>query len=604
MSWQIQVSENQQLVFTGEADAPLELGRQADRAEEPYSLRRVDDRWRVIVARLEEHNVSRRHALVETVPQNCVRVTNLSTQQPVRLANGTNLLPHNSCVASLPVGLTLGNKLINIQECDVDEVPLRSLEEAASPPGRGSTPPPTVTVAAGGQVVLESLIRSLQGVLDVLHSATSSSDFLAQAARAVVDMVRLDSCRVLMVEGDAWRTETVHSAPHVLAEKSWQPSRQILNQIRQEKKTSWQAPELAPASTRSLCGVKVVVAAPILNRSGEVIGVLYGDRRREGMWLTSPSLTKLDAMLVELIATGVAAGLARLHEEKAALTARIQFEQFFTAELAHQLATQPDLLEGRDAEVTILFGDIRGFSRFSEHLGPARTVAWTSDVMEVLSDCVLAHRGVVVDYIGDEVMAMWGAPEKQADHARLACEAALAMQDRLPKLNERWQSFLGEPMGLGIGINSGMARVGNTGSQRKFKYGPLGNTVNLASRVQGATKHLKTKLLITGSVHAQLGPELDTRQLCRARVVNIAEPVNLYELVGRGDPAWLELKTGYEEALKNYESKEFRHAARILGKLCTEYAQDGPSLFLMARAVNCMVEEPADFDPVWVVPGK
>src|SRR5207237_5651604 len=116
----------------------------------------------------------------------------------------------------------------------------------------------------------------------------------------------------------------------------------------------------------------------------EVIGVLYGDRRRDGMWVASPALTKLDAMLVELIATGVAAGLARLEQEQAALTARVQFEQFFTAELAHQLATQPNLLEGRDAEVTILFCDIRGFSAFSERLGPARTVAWISDVMEVL----------------------------------------------------------------------------------------------------------------------------------------------------------------------------------------------------------------------------
>ncbi|HLJ97945.1 MAG TPA: adenylate/guanylate cyclase domain-containing protein, partial [Gemmataceae bacterium] len=413
----------------------------------------------------------------------------------------------------------------------------------------------------------------------------------------------LDSCRVLMLEGDQWKTHTLQTAPHLLTEKNWQPSRQILNQVRQEKKTSWQAPELAPASTRSLHGVKVVIAAPILDRAGEVIGVLYGDRRREGL-SASPVLTKLEAMLVELIATGVATGLARLQQEKAALTARIQFEQFFTAELAHQLATQPDLLQGRDAEVTILFCDIRSFSSFSERLGPERTVAWISDVMEVLSDCTLTHRGVVVDYIGDELMAMWGAPEKQADHAKLACHAALAMQEQLPKLNERWQTFLGEPMGLGIGINSGVARVGNTGSQRKFKYGPLGNTVNLASRVQGATKYLKTKLLITGSVQAQLGSEFDTRQLCTARVVNIVEPVNLYELVRQITPAWLDLKTGYEEALKHFENQQFRQAARILGRLCTEYPHDGPSLFLMSRAVSCMVEEPQQFDPVWVLPGK
>lgn len=604
MAWQIQVCENQQVIFTGESEPPLELGRQADRSEAPYSLKQIDDHWRVIVARLEEHNVSRRHALVEAAPESCVRVTNLSTQQPIHIVDGSALPPHESCVTPLPVGLTLGNKLIHIREDEADSVPLRSLEEAASPPGRGSVTLSTVITASGGQVMLESLIRGLQGVLDVLHSATSSPDFLAQAARAVIDLVRLDSCGVVMREGNEWKTHTLQTAPQMLAEKNWQPSQQILNQVRREKKTSWQAPELASPSSRSLFGVKVVVAAPILDRAGEVIGVLYGDRRREGAWLASTALTKVEAMLVELIATGVAAGLARLQQEKAALTARIQFEQFFTAELAHQLATQPDLLEGRDVEVTILFCDIRGFSGFSERLGPARTVEWIGSVMEVLSDCVLAHRGVVVDYIGDELMAMWGAPQQQPDHAKLACEAALAMQEQLPRLNERWQAALGAAMGLGIGMNSGVARVGNTGSPRKFKYGPLGNTVNLASRVQGATRYLKTKLLVTGPVRAHLGTEFDTRQLCKARVVNIAEPVTLFELVRRGTPAWLDLKTGYEEALHHYEDKEFRQAARILGRLCIEYPNDGPSLFLMSRAVHCMVEEPAEFDPVWVMPGK
>src|SRR5262249_42295781 len=152
--------------------------------------------------------------------------------------------------------------------------------------------------------------------------------------------------------------------------------------------------------------------------------------------------------------------------------------QFFTKELSEQLALEPDLLEGRDEEVTVLFSDIRDFSRISERLGPARTVEWGGDVMETLSECVLAHRGVLIDYIGDELMAMWGAPVKQEDHARLACRAALDMLGQVETLNQRWQSILGGPLRLGTGINTGVARVGNTGTRRKFKYGPLGNTVN------------------------------------------------------------------------------------------------------------------------------
>src|SRR5207302_9074849 len=224
----------------------------------------------------------------------------------------------------------------------------------------------------------------------------------------------------------------------------------------------------------------------------EVVGALYADRRRGESNKSLGLITKVEAMLVELRAGSVAAGLARVEQEQAAIRARVQFEQFFTPELSRQLTAQPDLLEGRDAEVSILFCDIRGFSRISERLGPTRTVSWINHVLGELSECVLAHQGVLVDYIGDELMAMWGAPGVQPDHAKLACRAGLAMLESLPRLNEHWLSVLEEPMGLGVGINTGLARVGNTGTQRKFKYGPLGGTVNLASRVQGANKFLKT----------------------------------------------------------------------------------------------------------------
>ncbi len=113
------------------------------------------------------------------------------------------------------------------------------------------------------------------------------------------------------------------------------------------------------------------------------------------------------------MASGIAAGLARVKEEQAAAAARVQFEQFFTPQLAAQLERDPRLLEGRDADVTLLFADIRGFSHVSERLGPERTMAWIQDTMGALSDCVLAYDGVLVDYIGDELMAMWGAPRRK-----------------------------------------------------------------------------------------------------------------------------------------------------------------------------------------------
>lgn len=315
-------------------------------------------------------------------------------------------------------------------------------------------------------------------------------------------------------------------------------------------------------------------------------------------------ITELEAMLVEVLSCSVAAGLARVQQEQVALEARILFEQFFTPELSRQLQADPTLLSGKDANVTVLFCDIRGFSRISQRVGTTLTFDWINAVMGALSDCVIEHKGVLVDYIGDELIAMWGAPEELPDHGAHACRAALAMLEIMPALSAQWEPVIGEPTRYAIGINTGPARVGNTGSKRKFKYGPLGNTVNLASRVQGATKFVRTPLVITGATAQQIGDEFPTRRLCSVEVVNIAEPIDLYELRAAADKAWADLKTRYESAFAAYEQAEFHTAARILGNLLTEYPDDGPTVILLSRAVEMLAQRRDDFSPVWRLAGK
>ena len=224
--------------------------------------------------------------------------------------------------------------------------------------------------------------------------------------------------------------------------------------------------------------------------------------------------------------------------------------------------------------------------------------------MGALSDCVIEHKGVLVDYIGDELVAMWGAPEELPDHGTHACRAALAMLDRLPALSEQWSTILGEATSFSIGVNTGTARVGNTGSKRKFKYGPLGNTVNLASRVQGATKFVRTPLVVTGATADQIGEEFPKRRLCCVEVVNIAEPLVLYELRTNVDESWPDLRGRYEEALTAYESGKFHDATRILGNLLTDYPDDGPTIILLSRAVEMLARPATEFTPVWRLTGK
>jgi adenylate cyclase len=600
----IRIYEKQQLVYWGEFDEPVEMGRQTASEKGPFfEGRTANGHWRLVVAHADEGTISRKHIQVEARASGQLRIENLSETLTIRLQDRSSLEPKRSVEVSLPYTLRIGKRMVHFHAADAEGVTLQKLAEATLPPGMApSLSRPVTSLPAAPD--LEHLIRWLQGAVAVLHSASSSSDFFQHAARAVVDLVGLDSCGVLLLHKGHWKPEALATDPRLRHEPVWQPSRQILHQVHAEKKTVWQVPQQGTLAGASLAGVKAVVAAPILGRQGDVIGILYGDRRLTGQLGAFHEISKVEAMLVELLASSVAAGLARVEQEKAALTARVQFEQFFTPELSHQLTARPDLLKGQDAEVSILFCDIRGFSRISERLGPALTVEWVSDVLGALSDCALDHHGVIADYLGDEVMTMWGAPERRAGHASLACHAAIEMIARLPALNERWQARIQEPIRLGIGINTGPAWVGNIGSYRKFKYGALGNTVNLASRVQGANKYFEVNILVTASTAAQLDPVVLTRRLGKVLAVNIAEPVDLYEVPTDSDNDWQHLRHAYEDALATFEAGNFAAAADLLQDLLARYPYDGPARVLSARLAEYLTSGACPTDLAWRLPGK
>jgi adenylate cyclase len=605
-SWQLLLYQDKELVHTAVLAGAVELGREKGPDETLYSQRPLSGGQRLVIAHKEEKSVSRQHALIEPLPEGGFRLTNLSDERPIGLPDGTELTTKAACTVPANALLTIGKKTFRLQAAADESPPLHSLSEATTPPGRSSRAAgsllglPTTAVAGAEK---KALLPWLQAVMDVLQSAASSADFYDKAARAVVELVRLDSGRVMLLKGDVWLDQALHTTPRFAGEASGPPSRHVLGRVRQEKRTFWQAPGPALPDAPSLRDVEAVVAAPILNRNGTVIGALYGDRRLESGPSAAGPITEGEALLVELLARGVAAGLARLEQEQTAAALRVQFEQFFSPDLARELLTRPDLLIGRKVEVSVLFCDIRRYSAISGRLSPERNVEWVGDVLGAASECVLAEGGVLVDYIGDALMAMWGAPQPQSDHAARAGRAALAMLARMPELNARWQEMLEEPMSLGVGVNTGEAHVGNTGSRHKFQYGALGHEVNLASRVQGATKYFKTDLLVTEATRRGLGAAFAVRRLCSVRVVNIGDPVALYEL-SAGGVGWSDRAARYELALADFEAGRFRQAARALGGLLGDHPGDGPAMLLLSRAAACMVEEPEPFDPVWVLPGK
>ena len=156
-------------------------------------------------------------------------------------------------------------------------------------------------------------------------------------------------------------------------------------------------------------------------------------------------------------------------------------------------------MDGKTTEVTVLFVDLRGFSTISEAVGPKVTYELLTDVMDCFSAIISDHDGVVIDFFGDGLSAFWNAPIEQSEHPMFACLCAINLLESLPALNQRWEHRLGKKLKAGIGLHTGMAQVGNSGSRTRLKYGPQGNTVNIASRIESMTREVGCPLIISST---------------------------------------------------------------------------------------------------------
>ena len=185
--------------------------------------------------------------------------------------------------------------------------------------------------------------------------------------------------------------------------------------------------------------------SPIFNNRDEVVGAVYGVRS-QGLKNQRIGVRHLEAQLVQLLAETMTVGLERQRREAEAARTRILLEQAFSPELASQLQRNPELLEGHEREITVLFSDLRGFFEISERLGPHETYRFLGDVMNRLTEAIMSASGVIIDYYGDGLAAMWNAPTDQYNHAELACRAAHAMLAELPAINAAWRESLGQDL--------------------------------------------------------------------------------------------------------------------------------------------------------------
>jgi adenylate cyclase len=208
--------------------------------------------------------------------------------------------------------------------------------------------------------------------------------------------------------------------------------------------------------------------------------------------------------------------------------------RYVSPEVAARVERRPEELAGERREVSILFSDLRGFTTLSERMAPEKMAARLTEYFDAMTAAIFDHRGMVNDFVGDAIMAVFGAPLDDPDHARHAIESALAMQRALDGLNRRWQSEGLPPLRMGLGVHTGQVFAGNVGREGKVKYAVVGDTVNLASRVESLNKELGTIMLVTEAAYQRAACQVRATDRGLVHVKGRQEPVRVYEVAPPG----------------------------------------------------------------------
>ncbi len=226
---------------------------------------------------------------------------------------------------------------------------------------------------------------------------------------------------------------------------------------------------------------------------------------------------------------------------------RATFGRYVSPEVAQTLLASPEALRlgGTKREITILMSDLRGYTRFAEHGDPAQVMAILNACLGRLSEVVIAYGGTINEFIGDAIFAIFGAPLDHPDHAERAAAAALAMQQAMAELNEAHAARGLPRFEMGIGVNTGEAVVGNIGSEHRAKYGVVGNAVNTAARIEGAT--VGGQIFVSAATYERIRDIAEVAPPIAVMVKGLSEPLSLYELRALGGRFNLRLPEDAEE---------------------------------------------------------
>ncbi|MEW6068834.1 MAG: adenylate/guanylate cyclase domain-containing protein [Nitrospirota bacterium] len=285
-----------------------------------------------------------------------------------------------------------------------------------------------------------------------------------------------------------------------------------------------------------------------------------------------------------------------LIEERHGRFLKKAFSSYVSPELVGEIIKNPNLLKlgGEKREITVLFLDIRDFTAISEKLVPESLVMLLNQFLGPMTDIILKHKGTLDKYIGDAIMALYNAPLKVEEHPLMACKSALVMRERLKDINKDFSKKGLPEIDIGIGINTGDVIVGNMGTDIRFDYTAIGDTVNLASRLEGMNKIYKTHIIVSEftvrklSERRTMNSELKFRELDLIRVKGKEKPVKIYEMSTSLDEVLIKK---FEGALGLYRRQQFKEAEEKFKCLSAEYG-DKPSDVFAERCTEFINNPP------------
>lgn len=244
------------------------------------------------------------------------------------------------------------------------------------------------------------------------------------------------------------------------------------------------------------------------------------------------------------------------------------FKRYVPAELVHQIVTtkQEAVLSGVKTEATFMFTDIKGFTTITESIDISKLVDRLGTYFEVMTSTIHANNGTVDKYIGDAVMAFWGAPNPMDDHAALACRSALRCRELLRTMNDDFKKNHFPPLYTRFGIHTGQAIIGNMGYSERLNYTAVGDTVNLASRLEGINKFYGTDIIISNDTYKIVQDDFVTRKLDKIIVKGKTNWIAIHELLeekSAADPELLEFAETYNAAVELYYEMKFDKAKSL-----------------------------------------